>query len=433
LITKNDPKTIRAWTFYDWANSSFPLVINSAIFPTFYEAVTRAKTKTDCNDTSVDYITAFGTQFVNTEFYSYCVSLALIIVAIIAPVLSGIADYSGHKKKFLSAFCILGASATCCLAFFNAESVALSMFPFVLATIGFWSSLVFYNAYLPQIATTDHQDRVSAKGFSMGYLGSSILLIINLALIVPKIMPAQYSFITVGVWWLFFGQMALRKLPGKQDDHKNEGKMFTKGFQELKKVFLELKGQVKLKRFLISYFFYNMGVQTVMYMATLFASREIVWPDCDKKRTSLIVSILLIQFLGIAGAFLFSFISKKIGNIKTLGIAIFAWIGICAYVFLYVRTPFEFYLTAASVGLVMGGIQAMSRSTYSKFLPETKDHTSYFSFYDVMEKIGIVLGVFAFGFINGQTGSMRKSVLALISFFILGFIFLLFIPKEKKQ
>jgi len=288
------------------------------------------------------------------------------------------------------------------------------------------------------------QDKVSARGFALGYIGSSILLIINLVFILTHTfsklfnspgIDARIALVTVAVWWFGFAQYTLKFLPKDKgiNADKEKGNSFTKGFKELAHVFKELKTQVALKRFLRSYFFYNMGVQTVMYMATLFAAKEIDWPNENYKKTALIVSILLIQFLGVAGSFLFSFISSKIGNIKALLIAIFTWILICVSVFLFINTPMEFYCVAASVGLVMGGIQALSRSTYSKLLPETKDHASYFSFFDVSEKIGIVLGVFAFGFIEGVTGNMRSSVLSLITFFALGFLFLLLVPKNKLE
>lgn len=439
-ISKNDKKTIRAWTFYDWANSSFPLVINSAIFPAFYEYQT---THDKLGNIVNSDIPLGGFMFKNTELYSYFVSLALLVVCFTAPILSGIADYKGNKKRFLAQFCILGSISCAGLFFFDKNHIVLSMLPFLTATIGYWGSLVFYNAYLPEIATEDMQDRVSAKGFALGYIGSSLLLIINLVFITlgtkakeaggENFYPAKYAFVTVAIWWFCFALYTLKNLPkgvgnGSGEKQKN---VLSKGFKELLKVFRELKDQVALKRFLRSYFFYNMGVQTVMYMATLFAAKEIDWPSPEYKKTALIISILLIQFLGVAGSFLFSWLSGKIGNVKTLGIAIFIWIVICVSVFLFINTPFEFYCTAASVGLVMGGIQALSRSTYSKLLPETKDHASYFSFFDVSEKIGIVLGTFSFGLIEGLTGSMRQSVLALISFFAIGFVLLLFVPKKK--
>ena len=443
MAVQNDKKTIRAWTFYDWANSSFPLVINSAIFPAFYEYQTTIrdeKTQAVINDN----VTAFGHVFKNTELYSYFVSLALLVVCVTAPILSGIADYKGNKKRFLAQFCILGSFSCAGLFFFDKNNIALSMIPFVTATIGYWGSLVFYNAYLPEIASTDMQDKVSAKGFALGYIGSSILLVFNIVMITlganakkhggENFYPAYYAFVTVAIWWFGFAQYTLRYLPkGTPSGKESEGNSLTKGFREIAKVLKELKSQIALKRFLRSYFFYNMGVQTVMYMATLFAAKEIDWPDANYKKTALIVSILLIQFLGVAGAFLFSWLSGKIGNLRTLLIAIFFWTLICVFVYMVVHTPIQFYIVAASVGLVMGGIQALSRSTYSKLLPETNDHASYFSFFDVSEKLGIVLGVFAFGFIEGITGSMRSSVLALISFFALGFVFLLLVPKEKLE
>ena len=447
-IEKDNPKIVRAWTFYDWANSVFPLVINSAVFPAFYEYQTTVRdevTKEIISDT----IVVWGHTFKNTELYSYFVSFALLIVCFTAPILSGIADYKGNKKKFLAGFCVLGSFSCAGLFFFDNNHIALSMIPFVTATIGFWGSLVFYNAYLPQIASAEKQDRVSARGFALGYLGSSLLLIVSLIFIIMKVfrkafpdyaaihsgLDARVAMIMVAVWWFSFAQYTLKLLPKDQaiPEKKGDGNVFTKGFRELRQVFRELKSQIALKRFLSSYFFYNMGVQTVMYMATLFAAKEIDWPNEEYKGTALIISILLIQFLGMAGSFLFSWLSSKVGNIKALGSAIFIWICICVSVFLFVNTPMEFYCVAASVGLVMGGIQALSRSTYSKLLPETKDHASYFSFFDVSEKIGIVIGTFSFGFIEGLTGSMRQSVLALISFFILGFIGLFFIPKANNK
>jgi UMF1 family MFS transporter len=402
------------------------------VFPAFFEYQTTHDA--NGNVTNGD-VSAFGMVFKNTEFYSYFVSAALLIVCFTAPVLSGIADYRGNKKSFLRIFCTIGAISCAGLFLFDKNNIVLSMIPFITATIGYWGSLVFYNAYLPEIASTDQQDRVSARGFALGYTGSSLLLIINLIFILTKTfstlfgvpgLDARIAFITVAIWWLGWAQYTLIKLPANKNTKGLGGNgVVTKGFKELLTVFKDLRNQLQLKAFLGSYFFYNMGVQTVMYMATLFAAKEIDWPNEDYKKTALIVSILLIQFLGVAGSFLFSGLSSRIGNIKSLSIAILIWIVICISVFLFVNTPVEFYLTAASVGLVMGGIQALSRSTYSKLLPQTDDHASYFSFFDVSEKAGIVIGTFTFGLIEGITGDMRQSVLSLIVFFALGFVMLL--------
>ncbi len=424
-LKKGDKRLINAWTFYDWANSSYPLVITTAIFPIFYEKVTST---TDASGKVInDVVNLFGIEFINTELYSYVVAISFIIVSLSSPILSGIADYSGSKKRFMQFFCFLGSLSCVSLFFFSKENLGFGMLSILLASVGFWGSLVFYNAYLPEIAEPQDHDKVSAKGFGMGYFGSSILLIINLILIKGFGMPAKYSFISVAVWWIGFAQITFARLPNSTNTNTAEGSIIFKGFRELRKVWSELKHIKQLKRYLMAFFIYSMGVQTVMLMAVLFAKKEIV----GLEDSNLIVSVLLIQFVGILGSFLFSRISNKIGNIKALGISLFIWIGICIGTYAFVYTPNGFYVVACAVGLVMGGVQSLSRSTYSKLLPETEDHASYFSFFDVCEKIGIVIGMFSFGAIEGITGGMRNSILALIVFFILGFLILLTIPKSK--
>jgi UMF1 family MFS transporter len=425
MLLKNDKKTIRAWTFYDWANSVYPLVISSAIFPIFYEKVT----KNDLNG----LIPFCGGSFINTAFYGYVVAVSYLIVAFSSPLLSGMADYSDGKKRFLKMFCYLGSLSCIALSFFSTEHIILSMLALMLASVGYWGSLVFYNAYLPEIADPDQHDKISARGFAMGYVGSSLLLIAILVLAVftktiPKI---QYTFALVGLWWIVFSQVTFRRLPAsvKQDGQKKH--LLSSGYKELKNVWIDLKQRLQLRRFLTSYFMYNMGVQTVMIMAVPFATKAINWKDENQQQQSLIISILIIQFLGVAGAFMMSKLSSIIGNIKTIGLNIVIWAAICVYTYLLVDSPMEFYIVAACVGLVMGGIQALSRSTYSKMLPETKDHASYFSFYDVSEKIGLAIGTTTFGLIEDVTGGIRNSVLSLILIFIVGFVLLLRVPKEQ--
>lgn len=432
----NNKKIIKAWTFYDWANSVYPLVITSAIFPNFYEYQT-----SHVNDVYVgDTVSAFGLTFKNTDIYTFVYAFALSIVVITAPILSGIADYYGNKKRFLQFFCYLGSVSCMCLFFFNREQLELSFIPFVTATIGFWGSLVFYNSYLPEIASSAEQDSVSAKGFALGYLGSSLLLILCLVgIIVFKYDPVthqgfkvKYSFLLVGLWWMGFAQYTFKHLPKTMAKHAHSKKgVLVKGFHELKKVYKDIKTRQSLKQFLFSYFFYNMGVQTIMVVAVLFARKEVIWNDEQTKTNSLLISVLLIQFLGIVGSFMFSSLSKRMGNIKGVMWAIISWIAICLFTYFVVYSPFHFYVVAVCVGLVMGGVQSLSRSTYSKLLPETDDNTSYFSFYDVMEKLGMILGMVLFGIISQLTGNMRNSVLALIVFFVIGL--LLLIPLIRKK
>ena len=417
---KNNKKVISAWTMYDWANSVYPLVITSAIFPIFYEKSTN------------EIISFFGIDFVNTELYSYIISLSYLIVAFLSPLLSGIADYSGNKKSYMRFFCYMGAIACISFFLFDTDHIELSMLSVLIGSIGFSGSLVFYNAYLPEIATPDLHDKVSAKGFSRGYIGASLLLIICLILITGQLIPnaARWSFVLTGAWWIGFSQITFKGLPSNIFNHKPKGNRLSKGFNELKKVWKELKTQLPLKRYLAAFFTYSMGVQTVMLMAVFFGTKEIAWTSPEEKDSGLIISILVIQFIAVIGAYLMAYLSKKVGNIKTLAIVVFVWALICVVAYAFVYTPLHFYIIAAVIGFVMGGVQSLSRSTYSKLLPETEDHASYFSFYDVLEKMGIVIGTFFFGFIEGMF-SIRESVLMLIVFFIIGFFLLLRVPKTE--
>jgi MFS transporter, UMF1 family len=435
MIQKGDPKIIRAWTFYDWANSVYPLVISSAIFPIMYEKLTSIKDEKTLQ-TVYDQISFFGLMFKNTEFYAYLVSLSYVVVALIAPILSGVADYSGNKKRFLQFFCFLGAFSSMLLYFFKPDNggfaftpyhLGLTILPLFFASIGYWGSLVYYNAYLPEIAEPKDHDRISARGFSMGYFGSAILLIIVLVLTqFTKILPIKWAFPMVGVWWIGFAFVTFRRLPNNVYNRKVEGSILKNGYRELGKVWADIKTRLQLRRYLASYFMFNMAVQTVMIMATAFANKEVRGIQTQ----DLIVSILIIQFVGILGSFLFSKISTRIGNLRSLSIAIVIWIFLCAGVYFLVYLPWQFYIAAAVVGLVMGGIQAIARSTYSKMLPETEDHASYFSFFDVSEKVGLAIGTFTFGLIEGLT-DIRTSVLALVAFFIVGFLLLLRVPKSE--
>ncbi len=449
LIEKDNAKTIRAWSFYDWANSVFPLVITSAIFPNFYDYVTTHDADKNFIGHTVNFL---GFEAENQNIYTFIYAFALSIVVLITPILSGVADYLGNKKRFLQFFCYLGSISCMCLFFFDRNHLELSFIPFIAATIGFWGSLVYYNSYLPEIASVENQDKVSARGFALGYFGSSLLLILCLiGIIVFKyeetivdgivvstkgFFKVKYAFLLTGLWWMGFAQYTFANLPNK--NHKAHGNdrngLLSKGFKELRNVWAQIKLMPLLKRFLTSYFFYNMGVQTIMVVAVLFARNEIEWGEgeaAEKAKTNaLIVSILIIQFVGIAGSFLFSWLSRKIGNIQALMISIAIWIFICVFTYAVVHTPVEFYIVAFLVGLVMGGVQALSRSTYSKFLPETEDHTSFFSFYDVIEKLGMILGTISFGVISQVMGGMRASILSLIIFFIIGMLAL--IPLTKK-
>lgn len=425
-------KIINGWAMYDWANSVYNLVITSTIFPAYYEAVTGD----DNAATTVDSVTLFGRTFVNTALYNYALGVAFVIVALMSPVLSSIADYKGNKKSFLFFFSTMGSIACSALYFFDSSNLLYGLLCMIVACVGFWSSLVFYNSYLPEIAAPEDQDRVSARGFVMGYIGSVILQIICFVFVLkPDLFgittgkASQLSFLLVGIWWWGFGQWALRRLPkGKPATKNHSDNIFTGGYKELHKVWKLLTHMPVLKRFLGAFFFYNMGVQTVMLAATLYGKSELNIPT-----TNLIIAILIIQLVAIPGAYAIAKLSKKIGNFTTLMITVSIWVVMCIMGYLLPRDGvMQFYALATCVGFIMGGIQSLSRSTYAKLMPDTPDTTSYFSFYDVTEKIAIVIGMFSFGFINEITGSQRNSILVLIVFFVIGFILLSIAAKANK-
>jgi len=444
-MEKNDKKIIRGWVFYDWANSVYNLVVSSSIFPIFYDTITTNRFKANYFNVPIEkaiemklpegvtvMVDFLGVKFSNSVLMSFVLAASFLVVSFLSPLLSGVADYSGNKKRFMQFFSLLGSIACISLFFFEDIPIELGMVSVLLASIGFWNSLVFYNAFLPEIAPVEEHDKISAKGFIMGYFGSMLLLVLCLVWMQVLHQPAKYCFLFVGLWWIGFSQVTFKVLPNNVFGKVPKKGILWRGFRELGFVFKEFRTTKRLKRFLFSFFFFNTGVQTVMLMATIFASREIDWPE-GSGSTGLIIAILLIQIVGAIGAFLMSRLSRIIGNIKTLVISVVIWVGICV-MGLLVKTPFEFYILASLVGLVMGGVQAMARSTYSKFLPEyTTDHASYFSFYDVTEKLGIVIGLAFFGIMEILTGSIRYSVLSVAFFFVVGLVLLFFIPKEEVE
>ena len=433
-IQKGDKKIIRAWSFYDWANSAYALVISSAIFPIFFEKVT--------NRNGNDTLFFLGMSFRNTELYSYTLAFSFLVVAFLSPILSSIADYRGNKKLFMQFYTYLGSFSTLMLFFFKGpETVWLGIFFSLLASIGFWGSLVFYNSYLPEIAHPEQQDKVSALGFAYGYVGSVLLMIFNLTMILhPEwygiedgTLPARLSFLSVGIWWFVFSQYTFYILPDNIYEEKTpqQKSYLLEGFKQLKKVFKNLAYFPLLKRFLMAFFLYSLAAQTIFYVAGLYGSKEL---QLDSGK--LIMTILVVQIVGILGALGFSRISKYIGNIRALQMILLIWIGVTVSAYMLDKThphiELQFYILGGFVGLVMGSIQALSRSTYSKMIPEdTHQHATYFSFYDFSEKIAIVLGTFSFGALEAITGSMKSAVLMMAFIFFISMLILQTIRTKK--
>jgi UMF1 family MFS transporter len=423
---KGSKKLTNAWAFYDWANSVYPLVISTAVFPIYYSSITSSFANSNGD------ISFLGVMWNPTALYDYTLSLSFLIVAFCSPLLSAVADYTGNKLKFMKFFCLLGSVSVMCLFFFKGpETLWVALTFTILASIGFWGSIVFYNAYLPEIAYNNQQDEVSAKGFIYGYAGSVLLLIFSLVMVQkpdwfgisdPSLAP-RITFLLVGVWWFGFAQITYRRLPNDIYNRKPEKDYIWKGLRELKLVLNELKNLPKLKYFLVSFFLYSVGVQTIVLMAGIFGSKELGLPT-----TNLILTIILVQIVAMIGAYLFSKLSKKIGNIKSLKLSLIIWGSVCFSCFsLDINQPnvdYYFYGLGVLLGFVLGATQTIGRSTYSKLLPETHDNATYFSFYDVTEKIAIVLGMFVFGLLISFTGSMQYSVLSLVVFFTFSFLVL---------
>ena len=413
-MIKNDKKIINAWAMFDWANSAYSLVISTAIFPTYFESVYK------------DGLSFSGQNISGSSLFSFSVTISYLLMAFLSPILSGIADYGGKKKMFLSFFTILGSIGCASLWWFDDTMRWVGIVGFVVATVGWLGSTVFYNSYLPEIATEDKYDQVSAKGFAMGYLGSVLLLIVNLIMVTfydklgfaSKTQAVTLSFLTVGLWWFGFAQITLRRLQETVSSHPMKN-VISKGFEEIKKVWAQMENMPNIKRFLLAFFCYNGGVQTVIYMATIFAANVLKF-----ETTQLIITVLILQIVGIGGAYLFATISDKKGNIFALSITLFIWIFVCIVAY-FVTDANQFYAVGALVGLVMGGVQSLSRATFSKLVPQnSSENTSFFSFYDVVDKISVVAGTLVFGIINNITGNMRLSALSLAVFFIMG-LFLL--------
>ena len=417
-------KIINGWAMFDWANSVYNLVITTTFFPAYYAFVTSL-------ENFPKGIDIFGRTYVNTELKDYVMAAGFLVIAFLSPILSSIADYKGNKKNFMRFFCYLGAACCSLLYFFDKDHVYLGLFCLMFAGIGFYGSQVFYNSYLPEIAAEKDMDRISARGYSFGYIGSVLMQMIGFGLVVlipDSPLPLKITFLLVGVWWVGFAQITFKVLPiSPKSERDSKTHVLANGFIELKKVLDQLVHLPVLKRFLTAFFFYSMGVQTVMLVAIDFGIKEL-----KLENTKLIITAVIIQLVAILGALGMSKLSARIGNIKVLILTVVLWICICMAGY-FMQTEMQFYVLASLVGLVMGGIQSMSRSSYSKFMPETKDTASFFSFYDVTEKLAIVIGLISFGFIEGVTHSMRSSLLALTAFFAIGLIFLLLTAQKAKK
>ena len=432
-LQKGSKKLIRAWASYDWANSVYFLVITSTIFPIYYGSLFGDNL----------YIDVFGQSFKNTALISYTTAAAFSVVAVLSPILSGIADYIGNKKSFMQFYTYIGALSCVGLYWFELQNIYFGLFCYFFASVGAWLSWVFYNSYLPEIAHPKQMDKASALGYSLGYVGSVLLLIVNLSMVLypttygiegsateASIKAMKYSFVCVGVWWILFSQIAFRFLPNGNKSNALTKNVIFNGYLELRSVWKSFSNHPILKSYIAAFFVFSMAVQTVMLIAAYFGEQEVSWGSMSEKQMGLIVSIMIIQLIAVFGAIITARCSEKFGNLPVLIALNFIWVSLCMYAF-FVRTPMQFYIAAGFVGLSMGGIQSLARSTYSKYIPKTDDTASFFSFYSTSQMTGIVLGMLLFGTIDQVTGSMRNSVLFFLSFFLIGAFLLIRLHRKS--
>ena len=432
-LQKGSKKLIRAWASYDWANSVYFLVITSTIFPIYYGSLFGDNL----------YIDVFGQSLKNTALISYTTAAAFAVVAILSPILSGIADYIGNKKSFMQFYTYVGALSCVGLYWFDLDNIYIGLLCYFLASVGAWLSWVFYNSYLPDIAHPKQMDKASALGYSLGYVGSVLLLLVNLSMVLNPSMygiegsateaslkAMKYSFVSVGVWWILFSQIAFRFLPSGNKSNALTKSIIFNGYRELRSVWKSFSNHPILKSYIGSFFVFSMAVQTVMLIAAYFGEQEVSWGSMSEKQTGLIVSIMIIQLIAIVGSLLTARCSEIFGNLPVLIALNFIWVILCLYAF-FVVTPTQFYIAAGFVGLSMGGIQSLARSTYSKYIPKTDDTASFFSFYSTSQMTGIVLGMLLFGTIDQVTGSMRNSVLFFLSFFLIGAFLLIRLHRKS--
>ena len=432
-LQKGSKKLIRAWASYDWANSVYFLVITSTIFPIYYGSLFGDNL----------YIEIFGQPLKNTALISYTTAAAFAVVAVLSPILSGVADYIGNKKSFMKFYTYIGALSCVGLYWFNLDNIYFGLLCYFLASVGAWLSWVFYNSYLPEIAHPKQMDKASALGYSLGYVGSVLLLLVNLSMVLnpsiygiegsatdASIKAMKYSFVSVGVWWILFSQIAFRFLPKDNKSKELTRSVFFNGYIELRSVWRSFSSHPILKSYTGAFFVFSMAVQTVMLIAAYFGEQEVNWGSLSEKQTGLILSIMIIQLIAIVGAILTARCSEKFGNLPVLIALNLIWVSLCLYAY-FVETPIQFYIAAGFVGLSMGGIQSLARSTYSKFIPKTDDTASFFSFYSTSQMTGIVLGMLLFGTIDQVTGSMRNSVLFFLSFFLIGAFLLIRLHRKS--
>jgi UMF1 family MFS transporter len=426
------------WYFYDWAMSAFSTTVITVFLGPFLTSVTEqaagcALGADDCDAR----VHPFGISIAAGSYFPYLVSLSVLLTVFVLPVMGAVADRAERKKPLLAAAAFLGSGATIAMAFVTGERYLLGGLLFIVANIAFGASVVVYNSFLPRLAGPDERDKVSSRGWALGYLGGGVLLLLNLAVVTWLTVDgddqrtldlARWCIVSAGVWWAVFTLVPLRRLREHPSAEAGTagGNVLTDGFRQLGRTIRSLRAYPLTLFFLLAFLVYNDGIQTVIALASQFGTEEL-----HLAQSALIVTILIVQFLAFGGALLLGAVAERIGARKTILIALVGWLGVILAAFwLPEGEPLPFMLLGVAIGLVMGGSQALSRSLFSQLIPDGREG-EYYGFYEISDKGTSWLGPLAFGLVFQLTNSYRIGLVSLVVFFIVGGILLAMVPMRR--
>jgi UMF1 family MFS transporter len=436
LADKNNPREVFGWMMYDWANSAFFTTVVGSLFGPYLTRLAQAAV----GDNGVVLNLGFLGSVTAKSLSTFAVSVSVFSQVFILPVLGSIADYSHLKKRLMAVFCYIAVTATCLLYFVAGNLYLMGALLFIIANISYGASVVFYNAFLPEITTEDQRDKVSSRGFALGYLGGGLLLALNFVFvaIAPRLgistgMAVRLSLLSAGLWWGGFAIITFKRLKTRAAGREMQaGKSFlTIGFSELGQTFRELIRLRHTLQYLIGYLLYNDGIQTVIGAAAVFLAQEMfVARGLEAPQSFLLGIFLMVQFVAFGGALLFERIANAAGTKNAILVSLLIWAGIVIYAYGFLQSMRQAWVMAAMIAIVLGGSQALSRSLFSRMIPKGRE-ASFFGIYEISERGTSWIGPLVFSIVVARTGSYRQAVLSLIFFFVAGMLILFFTNTDR--
>ena len=425
------------WYFYDWANSAFSTTVITVFLGPFLTTTTKLAAGCQLGADCDGFVHPLGIRIAAGSYYPYLVSLSVFLTVFVLPVMGAIADRAPRKKPLLATTAFIAAAATVAMAFVTGDRYLLGGLLFLIANISGGASIVVYNSFLPQLAGPDDRDKVSSRGWALGYLGGGLLLLFNLVAVTILSIDgddqrtldlARWCIVSAGVWWALFTLVPLawlREHPGREAAPQR-GNVLIDGFRQLGHTIKAIRAYPLTLFFLLAYLIYNDGIQTVISLASQYGTEEL-----KLGQSTLIITILLVQFLAFGGALLLGWLATRIGARKTIVLSLILWLGVVvAAYWLPAGEPVWFMILGVAIGLVLGGSQALSRSLFSQLIPAGREG-EYYGFYEISDKGTSWLGPLAFGLVFQLTASYRLGILSLIVFFVIGAILLALVPVRR--